>query len=288
MFAETLERLKRESRGAITILDPVAANERDLLAFHTRDYVARVKQASAMGGGELGGEDTPAFPGVYEASLFPVGCTLLGLHNLIEGGFDHFFNPVGGLHHSAPGEARGFCVFNDSVIAISRALSEFRLNRVAYIDIDAHHGDGVFYEFEADPRVVIGDIHEDGKFLYPGTGNESEVGRGFAAGTKLNVGLQPGSGDKEFIQAFDVLEGFLRKSRPGMIFFQCGADGLGGDPIADLNYTAAAHAYASKRLHRLAHEVCGGKILAMGGGGYDPRNVSAAWGAVLKEFSNPI
>ncbi|HKT21028.1 MAG TPA: acetoin utilization protein AcuC [Nitrososphaerales archaeon] len=283
-FAEIVEEHRRLG-GGYTVMDPVSASEHELLVFHTQAYIDRVREASATGRGELGSEDTPAFQGVYEASLFPVGSTLRGLELIMGGEFDHFFNPVGGLHHSAPDEARGFCVFNDSVIAMSRALNEYRLRSVAYVDIDAHHGDGVYYEFEPDPRVIVGDIHEHGRFLYPGTGDETETGKGFAVGTKMNLGLLPGSGDKEFFQAFDRVEEFLRKSKPEMIFFQCGADGLAGDPITDLNYSGAAHAYAAKRLHTLAHEMCGGRILAMGGGGYSSENVARAWKAVVEELS---
>jgi acetoin utilization protein AcuC len=269
----------------ITVVEPLPASEKDLLAFHTESYIQHVKELSGTGEGYLNQEDTPAFKGVFEASLYPVGSTLNGLHRVLEGRFDHFFNPVGGLHHAAPEEARGFCVFNDSVIAISRALNVFKLRSVAYVDIDAHHGDGVFYEFEADPRVIVGDIHEDGLFLYPGTGAERESGTGFGLGTKLNIPLPPGSGDREFFAAFDRVEEFVRKARPDMIFFQCGADGLAGDPLADLRYTAEAHGYAARKLHSLAHEICGGRILAMGGGGYNSKNVSAAWSAVVRELS---
>jgi acetoin utilization protein AcuC len=222
---------------------------------------------------------------MFEASLYPVGNTLMGLRLIFEGKVDHFFNPVGGLHHAGPSEARGFCVFNDSAIAISKALNDFRLKKIAYVDIDAHHGDGVYYEFEQDPRVVVGDIHEDGRYLYPGTGAETESGIGLGLGTKMNIALPPGSGNAQFFKALDRVEEFVRRSKPEMIFFQCGADGLAGDPITDLRYTAEAHAYASRKLHLLAHEECGGRILAMGGGGYDPANVSAAWSAVVRELS---
>ncbi|HKT21653.1 MAG TPA: acetoin utilization protein AcuC, partial [Nitrososphaerales archaeon] len=227
-FAEYVEE-RQGGKAGFELIEPVSASERDLLAFHSQAYIDRVREASATGRGELGSEDTPAFQGIYEASLFPVGSTLRGLDLVMQGRYDHFFNPVGGLHHSAPEEARGFCVFNDSVIAMSRALNEYRLRSVAYVDIDAHHGDGVYYEFEPDPRVIMGDIHEHGRFLYPGTGDDTETGKGFAMGTKLNVGLLPGSGDKEFFHAFDRVEEFVRKANPGMIFFQCGADGLAGD-----------------------------------------------------------
>jgi len=286
-FAEFLDEWSRGRAGEspFRLIKPVAGTERDLLVFHTREYIDQVKDASKTGVGLQEAGDTSAFEGVYEASLFPVGNTLNGLRMIMEGKVDHFFNPVGGLHHAGPEQARGFCVFNDSVIAISKALKDYGLRNVAYVDIDAHHGDGVYYEFEPDPRVIIGDIHEDGKFLYPGTGDESETGRGFAAGTKMNIGLAPGSGDAQFFVAFDRVEEFVRKSKPEMIFFQCGADGLAGDPITDLRYSQSTHVYASMKLHRLAHEVCRGRILAMGGGGYDPTNVAAAWSAVVKELS---
>ena len=286
-FAEFLDQWRSDDGGEprFRLVTPQAATEADLLGFHTQEYIDQVKDASRTGVGMLDIGDTPAFEGIYDASLFPVGNTLNGLGMIIEGKVDHFFNPVGGLHHSSPSEARGFCVFNDSVIAMSRALGEHKLRSVAYVDIDAHHGDGVYYEFEQDPRVIIGDIHEDGKFLYPGTGMDHEAGKGFGAGTKLNIGLAPNSGDPQFFEALDRVEEFVRKAKPEMIFFQCGADGLAGDPITDLQYTQAAHAYAAKKLHQLAHDVCNGRILAMGGGGYDPNNVAAAWSAVVRELS---
>lgn len=286
-FAEFLDKAAKGGAGGpgFQLVRPVAGRERDLLVFHTQAYVDRVKDASRTGVGLQDMGDTPAFEGVYEASLFPVGNTLNGLRMIMKGEVSHFFNPVGGLHHAGPSEARGFCVFNDGVIAISRALGEYKLKSVAYVDIDAHHGDGVYYEFESDPRVIIGDIHEDGRYLYPGTGNEHETGKGFGAGTKMNVGLAPGSGDAQFFEAFNRLEELILKSKPEMIFFQCGADGLTGDPITDLRYTPDVHAFASLRLHRLAHELCHGRILAMGGGGYNPENVLAAWSAVVNELS---
>ena len=288
LFSRYLDEVAGKGGGPskIEIVDPVAGSEEDLLAFHTKEFIDWIRQASKTGGRMLDGGDTPAFSGMFEASLYAVGSSLNGLQMIVEGKVDHFFNPVGGLHHAGPDEARGFCVFNDCVIAISRALKDFKLGKVAYVDIDAHHGDGVYYEFEPDPRVVIGDIHEDGRYLYPGTGAETESGTGSGLGTKMNIALPPGSGDAEFFKAFDRIEEFVRKSKPEMIFFQCGADGLSGDPITDLNYTAEAHTYATKKLHVLAHEVCGGRMLAMGGGGYNPENVSAAWSAVVRELSS--
>ena len=280
LFAEWLG----SGKGFETI-QPVRATRDDLLLFHTPEYVASVRNSSRLGEGFLDYADTPSFRGVYEASLFTVGNTLNGLELMLEGKLDHFFNPVGGLHHAREGRASGFCVFNDAAIAMRRALSLPELKRVAYVDIDAHHGDGVFYGFESDSRAIIGDIHEDGRFLFPGTGSAAETGKGAAQGTKMNVPLPPGAGDGEFIEAFRAVEEFVARLGPDLILLQCGADGLRGDPLTHLEYSAAAHAYASSRLHSLAHRVCGGRILAMGGGGYQPANVLAAWSAVVNELS---
>ncbi|MGH2638239.1 MAG: hypothetical protein ACRDF4_02985 [Rhabdochlamydiaceae bacterium] len=150
----------------------------------------------------------------------------------------------------------------------------------------SHHGDGVFYGFESDPRVIIADIHEDGRFLYPGTGSVNETGKGKASGTKFNIALAPGAGDEAFIHAFDRIVEFLKGfEKLEYIFFQCGADGLKNDPLTHLEYSSRAHAYATRSLHALSHEICDGRILAMGGGGYNALNVNDAWMAVAKGLS---
>jgi acetoin utilization protein AcuC len=151
-----------------------------------------------------------------------------------------------------------------------------------------HHGDGVFYEFEDDPDVVCVDIHEDGQFLYPGTGSVHETGSGGAEGTKLNLPLAPGSGDREFLRAWEKAERFVDQARPEFVILQCGADGLAGDPLADLRLTAAAHAHAARRLVALAERHAGGRLMAFGGGGYSLENVSAAWCAVLEVLLEPV
>lgn len=191
LFEASLRELAQSSgKEKVTIVGPVRATEQDVLLFHTRTYVDFVRESSEIGSGYLDYGDTPSFKGVFEASLFPVGSTLNGLELVLKGDFDHFFNPIGGLHHARRDRAGGFCVFNDAAIAIS-SLLEKGTGRIAYADIDAHHGDGVFYAFESDPRVIIGDVHEDGRFLYPGTGSESETGTGRAEGTKLNIPMPP-------------------------------------------------------------------------------------------------
>ncbi len=283
-FSKAVESMAARRAGGFTEVPPVAATEEELLLFHTKEYVDFVKESSRSGGGALDYGDTPSFKGVYDASLYPVGNTLNGVRLVMEGRYDHFFNPVGGLHHARSDRAGGFCVFNDAAIAVRELTEKRGLKRVAYVDIDAHHGDGVFYAFESDPRVAIADIHEDGRFLYPGTGGASETGSKGAEGTKVNIPMRPWAGDVEFVSAFEKVEAFVRDQRPEFILFQCGADSLDGDPIAQLSYTPEAHRHAAAKLHALSHEVCQGRMLAMGGGGYDPSNVSAAWTAVIEEL----
>jgi acetoin utilization protein AcuC len=266
---------------------PVLTDEQTILSFHDRDYVELVKKASKHGRGFLDTGDTPAFEGVFEASCYVVGSTLKALEVVMEntGGIDHAFNPIGGLHHSRRDSAGGFCVFNDIGIAIMEARKKYGIKRIAYVDIDAHHGDGVFYEFEEDPLMFFCDIHEDGKFLYPGSGSQLETGLGRAEGTKLNVPMPPNSTDRHFVNEFKKIEEFIEKiAKPELIILQCGADSLSGDPITHLCYTSYAHKYATDSLHRLAHSHCNGRIVALGGGGYNKMNIADAWTTVVKSL----
>jgi acetoin utilization protein AcuC len=155
---------------------------------------------------------------------------------------------------------------------------------VAYVDIDAHHGDGVFYGFESDPRVLFADVHEDGRYLYPGTGARSETGKGAAMGTKLNIPLPPGADDQAFHAAWGEIEGYLRAGDPQLIVLQCGADSLAGDPITHLQFSENAHGHGAARLALQWSEV---PILALGGGGYNRRNLARAWTRVVESLVEP-
>jgi acetoin utilization protein AcuC len=172
-------------------------------------------------------------------------------------------------------------VFNDLGVVIDSLRTRYGVRRVGYVDIDVHHGDGIYYVYEADPDLIVVDVHEDGRFLYPGTGHARERGRGDAAGTKLNLPLAPGAGDDEFFAAWELGMAHLRRFRPEFLILQAGADGLAGDPLADLRLTPAVHARVARDLRRLADELCGGRLMVFGGGGYNLRNVAAAWTAVL-------
>ena len=261
------------------------ATREELEYFHTPAYVGRVVELSARGSGLLDAGDTPAFPGVYEAAASVVGGTLEALAAIVAGPVRRAFIPIGGLHHATRDSAAGFCVFNDCGVAIEAARKIYGIRRVAYVDIDAHHGDGVFYAFETDPELRFADLHEDGRFLYPGTGSRSETGRGPAVGTKLNIPLPPGADDAVFRDAWQEVERYLEAAEPELILLQCGADSLGGDPITHLRLTAEAHAYAARRLGVLADRYASGRVLAMGGGGYNRANLVAAWTRVVEELA---
>jgi acetoin utilization protein AcuC len=260
------------------------ATREEIERFHTPEHVDRVIAFSKAGYGFIDYGDTPAFPGVYEATAHVVGAALDGLKRIMKGECKRTFQPIGGLHHARRERAAGFCVFNDLGVVVETLRSQYKVKRVGYVDIDVHHGDGMFYPFESDPDLIYADIHEDGHFLYPGTGFAEETGKGQAEGMKLNIPMAPGAGDSEFLKVWPKVEALLRDKPPELILFQCGADSIAGDPLAHLQYSPAAHAYAAKRLCVLANEFCEGRIMAFGGGGYDRNNLAKAWSGVVREL----
>lgn len=261
---------------------PVLAERGAIERFHAAAYVKRVKALSATGEGYLDSGDTPAFPGVYEASARVVGTVLQAVADLLAGKTRRAFVPIAGLHHARRDRAAGFCVFNDCGIAIETLRQVHGVRRIAYVDIDAHHGDGVFYAFESDPELIFVDLHEDGRFLYPGTGAVQETGTGEAKGTKLNIPLPPGADDQLFLKAWEQVESFVEKAQPEFILLQCGADSIAGDPITHLAFSSEAHRHAAARLCDLADRHCAGRLLALGGGGYNLDNLANAWCAVVE------
>ena len=268
--------------SGLTIMAATQAERAALELFHTPDFVDFVARQSEIGHGLLDGGDTPAYPGVFEDASTVVGGTLAALDAIMTGDAVRAFIPIGGLHHARRNAAAGFCVFNDCGIAIEQARARYGLKRIAYVDIDAHHGDGVYYGFEDDPDAIIADTHEDGRYLYPGTGHRSETGKGAAEGTKLNIPLPPGAGDAEFFAAWDEIETFLRQFEPELYLLQCGADSVAGDPITHLQFSVDAHAKAAERLRVLADATASGRLLAMGGGGYNRNNLAQCWTRVVE------
>jgi acetoin utilization protein AcuC len=279
-----------ESRGyggRARVIEPREATYDELLAFHTPAYVDFVRERSESGQGYLDAGDTPAFRGVYEAAATVVGATWLAAEAIASGESRRGFVPIAGLHHAARDRAAGFCVFNDCGVAIELLRSRAGLKRIAYIDIDAHHGDGVFYGFEDDPGVIFADLHEDGRFLYPGTGFAHETGKGRAAGTKLNIPLAPGSDDQAFAAAWPRVIEHVAKFEPEFFLLQCGADSVEGDPITHMRFSPAAHGRAAKDIVTLAERMGHGRVLATGGGGYNRGNIARAWNAVVESLLGP-
>jgi len=270
--------------GAVEYGHARSARVDELALFHTADYIDKVSRMSEDGTGYLDHGDTPAVKGIYDAASNVVGAVLAAVDEIMHAHFKRAFVPIAGLHHAARDGAAGFCVFNDCGIAAEYLRKTYGLRRIAYVDIDAHHGDGVFYGFEDDPDLIFADIHEDGRYLYPGTGHAHETGRGRARGTKLNIPLLPGADDAEFHGAWRRVEAYLDEQQPEFIIMQCGADSLAGDPITHMAWTEDAHAHAAAALCRLADKHCGGRLVGTGGGGYNRRNVARAWTRVVQSF----
>lgn len=248
----------------------------ELQRFHEEPYLQLLSTASeGQGPPFLDTGDTPAFPGCLDAAARIVGGTLQALRRVMNAPRDHALQLGGGFHHAARSRASGFCILNDVAIAIATAIDgPSRMRRVAYVDLDVHHGDGVMYGFYSDGRLLDLDLHQDGRTLFPGTGSLSETGKDDGLGLKVNVPLPPGAGDTDLLRVVDsVFLPRLREYRPELIVVQSGADGCAGDPLAQLQYSPGGLRTALGQVHRLAHDL-GARLLVTGGGGYLPRNVS--------------
>ncbi|MEJ7743652.1 MAG: acetoin utilization protein AcuC [Nocardioidaceae bacterium] len=257
----------------LTMAAAPVASDAQIRLVHTADYIAAVRQASADphhgdSGHGLGTDDNPTFPGMHEASAHVVGATLEAARQVWAGDALHAVNISGGLHHAMADSASGFCIYNDPAIAIAWLLSQ-GAKRVAYVDIDVHHGDGVQAAFYNDPRVLTISMHEDPGTLFPGTGRPLESGGPDADGSAVNVALPPGTADGGWLRAFHaVVPPLLRSFEPTVLVTQHGCDSHMDDPLAHLMLSIDGQREAHLALHELAHEVCEGRWLATGGGGY--------------------
>lgn len=257
------------------------AVDEQLRWFHTARHVDFVRAQSVTGQGSLDKGDTPAYRGCFEAACRVVGSTLAAAEALLDGRAERAFVPIAGLHHAARDAAAGFCIFNDIGVLVEM-LRARGIGPIAYVDIDVHHGDGVYYAFEADADLIFADLHEDGTYLYPGTGRAEERGREAGQGVKLNIPLPPGADDDAFAARWPEVIALLERHRPAFIILQCGADSLAGDPLAHLRLSAASHRLAASSLAGLADRLGHGRLLALGGGGYDRGNLAAAWNTVVE------
>jgi acetoin utilization protein AcuC len=271
---------------AVHVAAAPAAGDSTLRLVHEPEYIAAVRAGRPDEERGLGTEDNPVFPGMHEAAALIAGQSVAAAEAVwpLPGTPRdrpaplHAVNFAGGLHHAMPGRASGFCVYNDPALAIARLL-ELGVERVAYVDVDVHHGDGVQYAFWDDPRVLTVSLHEHPRTLFPQTGWPQETGGEGAEGSAVNVALPAGTGDAGWLRAFHaVVPELLAAFRPQVLVSQHGADTHIEDPLAHLAVTVDAQRAVAESLHRLAHEHAGGRWVALGGGGYAvPDVVPRTW-----------
>ena len=258
-------------RPGVRMVTPAPATEADLTRVHRADYLDAVRHAPRdpfFRGWGLNTPDNPVFDGMHEASARICGATIAAAEAVWHGVTKRAVNIAGGLHHAMPARAAGFCVYNDPAVAIARLLDQ-GAERVAYVDVDVHHGDGVQAAFYDDPRVLTISLHETPLTLFPGTGFVEETGGPGAEGTAVNIPLPPGTGDAGWLRAFHaIVPSVLRAFAPEIIFSQCGADSHRLDPLADLRLSVDGQRAAHLAMRDLADELCDGRWVATGGGGY--------------------
>jgi acetoin utilization protein AcuC len=258
-------------RPGVRVVPPSPADAAALTLVHRPEYLDAVRAAPEdpyFAGHGLGTSDNPVFPRMHEASALVAGASLAAAEAVWQGSALRAVNVAGGLHHAMPDRASGFCVYNDPAIAIARLL-DLGAERIAYIDVDVHHGDGVQYAFYDDRRVLTISLHETPLALFPGTGFPDETGGPGAEGSAVNVALPPGTGDAGWLRAFHaVVPSLVRAFRPQVLFTQCGADTHRLDPLADLQLSVDGQRATYLALRDLADELCDGRWIATGGGGY--------------------
>lgn len=259
------------ARPGVSIRPPIPATEAELLRVHREDYLDAVRAAPGdpfFTGFGLNTPDNPVFDQMHEISALVAGATLAAARAVWRGEARRATSVAGGLHHAMPARASGFCVYNDPAVAIADLLSAGAA-RVAYVDIDVHHGDGVQEIFADDPRVLTVSLHESPLSLFPGTGFAQEIGGPNAPGTAVNVALPSGTGDSGWLRAFHaVVPSVMRAFRPQIIVLQAGADSHNRDPLANLRLSVDGQRAAALAVRTLADELCEGKLVATGGGGY--------------------
>ncbi len=269
--------------GAAEELRPFAADEASLRKIHVEEYLEAVRRLSdhpsevsyAHG---LGTADNPAFAGMYEAAALHAGATKLACQEVASGRRKRAMTLGGGFHHAMPAKASGFCIFNDLAIGIRSLLDDHGIRRVLYVDVDAHHADGVQAIFYGEPRVLRISLHEDGHYLFPGSGFTDELGTGPGRGYSVNVPLPPYTRDVSYLYAFqEVVPPLARAFKPEVIVSQLGADGHYLDPLTHLMLTTETYAAVGRILDELSRELCAGRWIATGGGGYEVTAVPRVW-----------
>ncbi|WP_231496281.1 acetoin utilization protein AcuC [Nocardioides sp. URHA0032] len=266
-LAESLGVVGAAGARLVRVPAPVATEDQ-IARVHDAALIEAVMKAEYDEARGLGTDDNPVFPGMHRAAAHIVGASVEAFRRVWSRESLHAVNIAGGLHHAMRGRASGFCIYNDVAVGIQQLLDQ-GAERVAYVDVDVHHGDGVERIFWNDPRVLTISLHETGQILFPGTGFPNDLGGPDALGTAVNVALPPGTGDGGWLRAFHaVVPDLLREFRPDVLVTQHGCDSHVEDPLAHLSLTVDGQRAAYLALHDLAHEVCEGRWVATGGGGY--------------------
>lgn len=283
-FQPVRERLTMDTLSSLGVLDgehgkvavsPLVSMER-LNRVHPPSFVSWVERA-CLASALLDRGDTPGNPGLFTGALAAAGGSVRGAEGIMSGEFEHAFNPAGGLHHAHPELASGFCVFNDIAVAVRYLQREHGLQRIAVVDIDGHHGDGTQAIFYSENVLTIS-LHRYGMGFFPGSGGMEERGIDEGKGLNINLPLPPGTDDDLYMQAYTtIVLPALRAYQPQFIVHQFGADGHLGDPLVGLGLTTMGYAEISQRTHDLAHELCDGRYLVLGGGGYDIDATRRSW-----------
>ncbi|GAB7388916.1 acetoin utilization protein AcuC [Bacillaceae bacterium] len=272
---------------------PRYASDAEIELVHDPQYIAAVKKLGRKGTDPalaesygLGTEDTPVFANMHEAAALIVGGTLTGVEAVMEGKCEHAVNLAGGLHHALRGRASGFCIYNDCAVAIAFLRKHYDA-RVLYVDTDAHHGDGVQWAFYDDPNVLTISLHETGKYLFPGTGSVTERGEGAGYGYSVNIPLEAFTEDESWLYAYEkAVPPLARGFRPDVIVTQHGCDAHFLDPLTHLATSMRIYRRIPQLIHELSHELCAGRWIATGGGGYDIwRVVPRAWTLLWAEMA---
>ena len=282
-------------RDDVTVLPPGTCDEDLIARVHTPAYMAQVRRYSAQPAlahafeagmwGLAAGGDTPAFAGMHEAAVAVCGASVTASMEVWEGRATRVFSAAGGLHHAFANKANGFCIYNDAAVAI-QALLDAGAERVAYVDVDVHHGDGTQFIFYDDPRVLTCSVHESGRYLFPGTGALDERGVGKGAGTSVNIPLPAYAGDGPYMRAIeDVIVPAVRNFAPDIIVTQDGVDPHHQDPLAHLQVRMATFPRLWRVLHDMADEVTDGRWIALGGGGYNVDVLPRAWALLFAEMT---
>lgn len=291
---ELLRAYGLDSAPGVRVLDAEPADDGTIGLVHTAAFIDATRRAGHGEDGDwrrfgYGPGDNPIFTDMHEAAAVVCGASVAAAREVVEGRADHAFNAAGGLHHAMPERASGFCVYDDPAVAIAWMLQRDDVERVAYVDLDVHHGDGVQAIFLEDPRVLTISMHEYAPEygFFPGTGAASERGAGPGEGATMNVPLSPGTDDDGWLRAFrETVPAAVRAFGPDVLVTQLGCDTHRTDPLAHLRLTTGAYRQAAAELHELAHGAAGGRWVATGGGGYQWATVvPRAWTTYVAEMA---